>query len=354
MTTVNKITPDSTPIFCIGAGGIVNTAHLPAYRLAGYTVGGIYDLDQEKAAATAQAFSISAVFGSLKDMLSMAGENAVFDLAVPATAMPALLDELPDRANVLIQKPMGANLAASKRILDTVRRKKMKAGVNFQLRYAPFIKEARTMIANGFLGDLVDIEININVYTPWQLWDFLFESPRVEILYHSIHYIDLVRVFMGNPETIYAKTTGHPAMKQLASVRSNIIMDYGHYQRANILTNHCHAFGNEKQHSYIKLEGTTGAIRIGLGVLQNYPDGVADTFEYVSADETGGMQWKSKTIDGSWFPHAFIGSMEQVMLAAQGLIGQPDNSVEDAIHTMACVEAAYRSSEKGGVKPAID
>jgi len=55
-------------------------------------------------------------------------------------------------------------------------------------------------------------------------------------------------------------------------------------------------------------------------------------------------------IDGSWFPHAFIGSMAQVMLAAEGKIDAPDNSVEDCIHTMACVEAAYMSAEKSGVK----
>jgi hypothetical protein len=41
--------------------------------------------------------------------------------------------------------------------------------------------------------------------------------------------------------------------------------------------------------------------------------------------------------------------MEQVMQAAAGNIPKPDNSVEDCIYTMACVEAAYRSSEKGGV-----
>jgi hypothetical protein len=41
--------------------------------------------------------------------------------------------------------------------------------------------------------------------------------------------------------------------------------------------------------------------------------------------------------------------MEQVMLAAAGQITKPDNSVEDCIYTMACVEAAYKSSELGGV-----
>ena len=37
------------PIAICGAGGIVNDAHLPAYRKAGFTVTGIYDQNGEAA-----------------------------------------------------------------------------------------------------------------------------------------------------------------------------------------------------------------------------------------------------------------------------------------------------------------
>jgi hypothetical protein len=76
-----------------------------------------------------------------------------------------------------------------------------------------------------------------------------------------------------------------------------------------------------------------------------------DKFEYILLEEGKKPEWKIKHIEGGWFPHAFIGSMAQVMLAADGTIDRPDNSVDDCIHTMVCVEAAYQSSEGGGVKP---
>jgi predicted dehydrogenase len=353
MATTQTIAYKPLPILVIGAGGIVTTSHLPAYRLAGYAVNGIYDLDQSKAEQVAKEFSIPAVYASIGELVVSVKEPVVFDLAVPAGAIPAILEQLPDNANVLIQKPMGDDLEMAKQIRQITRIKKMNAAMNFQLRYAPYILEAKKMIADGLIGELIDIEVNVNVYTPWHLWNFLFQSPRVEILYHSIHYIDLVRNLLGNPKAVYAKTVGHPAMKELASVRSAIIMDYGQYERATILTNHCHQFGKDQQHSYIKLEGTAGAIKIGMGVLLDYPQGMPDSFEYISLKDKD-PEWKTKTINGSWFPHAFAGSMEQVMLAANGKIDQPDNSVEDAIHTMACVEAAYRSSDKGGEWPVIN
>lgn len=340
------------PIFIIGAGGIVNDAHLPAYHLAGFKVAGIYDLDAGKAKKTADKFCIPKVFISLTELLQHATPNAIFDVALPGSAIIEVVQNLPDKSSVLLQKPMGDDMTAAKNILAICREKQLNAGVNFQLRYAPFINEARRMIMAGEIGELCDIEINVNVFTPWHLWTFLNNLPRVEILYHSIHYIDLIRSFLGNPSGVYAKTVKHPLSKNLASVRSNIILDYGEMIRANILTNHNHQFGLHQQQSYIKFEGTQGAIKITLGLLMDYPRGSADRFEYVFMEEGVEPQWATKDIEGSWFPHAFIGSMAQVMLAAEGSSSAPDNSVEDCIHTMACVEAAYASSREGGIDPA--
>lgn len=336
------------PIYIIGAGGIVRDAHLPAYKLAGFPVAGIFDIDGAKARALAVEFAIPVVFDTLEDLVQAAGTGAVYDIALPATALPQVLAQLPLGAAVLMQKPMGNDLAEAQTILEICTERNLLAAVNFQLRYAPFIQAARSLLAAGKIGELLDIEININVFTPWHLWSFLEGLPRMEILYHSIHYIDLVRSFLGNPKSVFAKSTGHPALPKLASVRSAIIMDYGDMHSVLIRTNHSHDFSPETQHAYIKLEGTEGAIHIDLGLLKNYPEGSADTIAYISKKEGNG--WQQLPLDGSWFPHAFIGSMQQVIHAATG--GPlPDNSVADCIHTMACVEAAYESSAVGGVVP---
>jgi predicted dehydrogenase len=345
-----QLPSEKRPIYIIGAGGIVNDAHLPAYKIAGFNVQGIFDIAFEKARSTAEKFSIPKVFTDLNEMIAGSPANAVFDVAVPGSQTIPVLRELPDKAAVLLQKPMGENYDEAKQILQLVQQKKMLVAINFQLRYAPYILAAKKFITDGSLGEPNDIEVNVNVYTPWHLWDYLVSSPRVEILYHSIHYIDLIRNLLGNPRSVYAKTTKHPSMQQLASVRSNIIMDYGEMVAANILTNHCHNYGTPKQQSYIKFEGSKGAIKINFGALIDYPRGAADSFEYVLLENGKEPEWQQMNIEGSWFPHAFIGSMAQLMLAAEGAIDKPDNSAEDCIHTMACVEAAYLSSEKGGIE----
>ena len=139
------------------------------------------------------------------------------------------------------------------------------------------------------------------------------------------------------------------AMQELASVKTNIIMDYGEWISASVKTYHAHNFSMNSQHAYIKVEGTKGAVKIKMGSLINYPHGVTDQFEYIIAGDDRNKDWQSLPVEGSWFPHAFIGSMAQLMLVANGEIDVPDNAVKDCLETMQCVEAAYLSSNRGGV-----
>lgn len=336
------------PIVIIGAGGIVKDAHLPAYKMAGFPVLGVFDMDHRKATDLQRQFPfLEKVYSSLDELVTDAmANNAVFDIAVPAKNLYALLERLPEGSPILMQKPMGENLQESEAILQLCQSKKLISAVNFQLRYAPYVIAARDIISKGLIGEVYDIEMMVCVQTPWQLWDFLFDVPRMEILYHSIHYLDLVRSFLGNPESIYASTIKHPKMPQLASTRSTMILDYGENTQARIITNHGHEFGLKHQQSYLKLEGTQGAIMIRIGVSLDYPKGVPPKMEYLVLDDY--KEWKEIPLAGGWFPHAFMGTM----IVLQNHITNRNEplpiSTEDAFDTMRLVEKAYESSEKGG------
>ena len=336
------------PIIAIGAGGIVNDAHQPGYRKAGFDTVGIFDLDGARAHATAQRFAIPKVFSSLGEAVASASEPVVFDVAVPAGAILDILQALPDGAAILLQKPLGDDFEQARAIRDLCRRKRFIAAVNFQMRYAPYVMGARSLIEQGAIGELHDLEVRLTVYTPWHMWTFLEELPRVEILYHSIHYLDLLRSFFGDPRGVYAKTLKHPKMDRLASTRSTIMLDYGDSIRANVSTNHNHEYGLRHQESYVKWEGTAGAIKATIGLLLNYPGGEPDAFEYCRLDQGRLPQWHSLELQGSWFPDAFIGTMSSLMRYLEGSDDTLPTSVEDAFKTMAVVEAAHRSSDGGG------
>lgn len=336
------------PIVIIGAGGIVRDAHLPAYRKAGFDVAGIYDLNVDRAQSLASQFAVRRVFRSLEETVTEAPANAVLDVAVPASALMSVLPHLPENRGVLIQKPLGENLDQARRIVELCHEKGLLAAVNFQLRYAPYVLAARNLLDQNAIGELHDMEVRVSVYTPWRLWSFMQGIPRVEILYHSIHYLDLLRSFLGDPRGVYAKTLKHPLATQLAPTRSSLILDYGDTVRACVSTNHGHVFGLQHQESFIKWEGTQGAIIAKMGLLMNYPQGVPDEMEFCILRESEPPRWERVNLEGSWFPDAFIGTMSSVMRWVEGTDQKAATSVDDALKTMALVEAAYRSSEQGG------
>ncbi|MFV0606444.1 MAG: Gfo/Idh/MocA family protein [Niabella sp.] len=349
MTGKLNLPKNPRPIVIIGAGGKENDAHLPAYKMAGFKVLGIFDVQKNKAESLKKNFPfVGKVYGSLNELIIDAQtHHAVYDVALPAAFHAQTLEKLPKKSAALMQKPMGNTWEDAKQIVEICKERELTAAVNFQLRYAPHMIAAKEMIEE--LGDIYDLELMVNVYTPWHLWDFLFDMPRVEILYHSIHYLDLIRSFAGNPERIYASTKQHPKMMDLASTRTTAILDYPGCLQARVITNHGHEFGLKHQASYFKIEGTKGAIKIKIGLSLDYPHGMPSTFEYFLLNEKE-KGWQEVAIEGDWFPEAFIGTMAVL----QNHLNDPKiplpHSVEEALETMRLVEAAYNSSESGGTK----
>jgi predicted dehydrogenase len=331
------------PIVIIGAGGIVRTAHLPVYRRLNFPVAGLFDIKADVAHNTAGHFGVATVFASIGE--AAASPGAVFDVAVPGNQIASVLEHLPEGAPVLIQKPMGDNLADARRILEICRRRRLVAAINFQLRFSPNVLALRDLLAQNVLGDVVDIEVRLVVKQPWQLWSFLSGAPRVEILYHSIHYLDVIRAIAGEPRGVYCRTNAHPQTPELRDTRSTTILDYGDTLRCSLMLNHTHEFGPAHRASMLKVEGTKGAAVLTMGVNLDYPEGGPDQLEIASVGHT----WHAIPLRGSWFIEAFEGPMSNLQRVATGEDSALVSPVEDAIKTMALVEASYASSASGGV-----
>lgn len=339
------------PIIIVGAGGIVRDAHLPAYRKAGFEVAGIVNRDREKATELARSFNVGTVFDSMDAAIESSPSGAVFDIALPASLHAQTLARLPVGTSVLIQKPMGESLDEARAILDICTQRDLNAAVNFQLRYAPYVIAARALVDQGVIGDLIDLEVRVAVETPWHLWSFLNGVTFAEFYYHSIHYVDLIRSFLGEPRRVLAHTVSHPDAPNMDGSRSIYALDYGKNVRATITTNHHVRYGLEHQEAWIQWLGSRGAIRASMGVLMNYPDGVEDKFDVATFDDRGNPTWVRLEIPGTWFPDAFIGTMASVMRAAEQPNEEPGTSVRDAFKTMLVVAAAGTSARTGGVVP---
>jgi predicted dehydrogenase len=157
---------------------IVRSAHLPAYRRLGFPVAGLFDIQPDTARETAAQFAVPVAFSTLADAAAVA--DAVFDVAVPGDQILAVLRCLPSGAPVLIQKPMGDDLAAAHAILELCRDKRLAAAMNLQLRFSPNVLALRDLIDRQAIGELRDVEVRVVDRQPWEQWSFLKGAPRLK------------------------------------------------------------------------------------------------------------------------------------------------------------------------------
>ena len=338
------------PIFLVGAGGIVRDAHLPAYQKAGYRVCGVTDVAVERARSLSAEQPVGEVFPRLEDAVSKFGTEVVYDLATPPDAIAEILSALPDGAAVLMQKPMGADLKDARQILSICREKELTAAVNFQLRFSPMMLAAADLMRQGQMGDLLEIEVQVNIFTPWHMFPFLKTMDRVEIAVHSIHYLDLIRSLVGDPAGVFARTMRDPRAPDYAQTRTSAILDYGQDLRVLVNTNHNHRGGNDFQVARFRFEGSEGSMFVKLGVLYDYPNGAKDELWFCP----NGGDWVSVDLQGSWFPDAFIGVMSNLQRFASGEDDVLHTRVEDAFRTMALVEACYEANKASATPLAMD
>lgn len=329
-------------VVIVGAGGIVRDAHLPAYKLAEIPLHGVTDIDAARAQSLSDDWSIPDVYPDLRTAVAACGTEVIYDVAVPPHGIVDVLPILPRGAAVLIQKPMGADLGQAREIRRICRDRNLKAAMNFQLRFSPMMMAARQMIEQGRIGELLEIEVHLNIYTPWQLFPFLIPMDRVEIAVHSIHYLDTIRALAGNPNRVFARSMRDPRAAKFAQTRTSVMLDYGDRLRAIMSINHNHQAGRKFQSAWFRIEGTDGAMMVKLGVCFDYPNGEADELWFCP----NAGDWQQIPLTGSWFIESFMGTMRNVQRFDAGEDDTLFASVEDGYQTMALVEACFSAMKQ--------
>jgi predicted dehydrogenase len=333
----------------IGCGGIVNYAHLPAYKTSGFRVLACYDRDQEAAERTAREHGIPRVAASIDDLLDDP-EIAIVDIAVTPWDQPQIAAQaIAAGKHLLCQKPFAGDYAAAARVVELARERGAKLAVNQQMRWDAGIRVSRQLIAQGAIGIPADCRIEVSIRTPWHMWPWMAESERLEIMYHSIHYQDAMRYLCGDPERVTSIHSRWPGQPERGETRTLTVFHYPDERRVTIDVNHHNWSGDA--YARFRFLGSEGIIAGTLGLLYAYPTGRIDTLAYQPNREP--RQWHEAALSTWWIPDAFAGPMASLMEAIQ-TGGEPLTSGADNLGTLRTVFASYRSASEGRTVPVAE
>ena len=327
----------------IGAGGIVQYAHLPAYAKAGFNVVGITDADREKAAMVAREHGIPRVYDDVTALLTNPAVDIV-DIAVYPWEQLAIVKQAAAAGkHILCQKPLADVYDTAVKAVEVAAQAGVKLAVNQQMRWDAGIRGLKQLLDHGWLGEPTYAAIQVHTETDWSLWPWIYASERLEIMYHSIHYVDSLRFLLGDPDRIFTSASRSPGESTPGETRTLTIWEYTSNLRALIDVNH--GTWQDDRFATFRIEGTEGVAKGTIGLLYDYPKGRPDTLEFSSRRYDHGT-WIAPRLESMWIPDAFIGPMASLMRAIENE-SEPETSGADNLGTLRAVFAAYQSMAEG-------
>ncbi len=334
----------------IGTGGIVQYAHIPAYRQAGLNIVACYDLNAETARKVAQEHHIPNAYASLDDLLADPAVEIV-DIAVPPWEQLRIVEQAAAaKKHMLCQKPLAETFADALKIVELGQQAGVQQAVNQQMRWDAGIRASKQLIDAGVIGQPTDAQIQVSVAASWHNWPWLAAVPRLEIMFHSIHYLDTLRYLFGEPVWVTSRHTRYPGQGEVRGETKTItVFDYADGLQTLVSVNHYNQYA--EPFATYRFLGTEGAITGTLGLMYNYPTGRPDTL-HVTSNQFGKGVTITPTLETMWIPDAFAGTMASLMRAIETGMPPQDNSAEDNLNTLRVVQAAYTSAaENRSVRP---
>jgi predicted dehydrogenase len=335
-------------IGAIGAGFILRDIHLVAYQRAGYNVVAIASRTPETAREAALLRGIPRVYDTTAELLADKSIE-VLDIAVPPDQQLAVIREVVKHGDhirgILAQKPLGMDYAEAVEVVRLCKDAGIVLAVNQNMRYDHSIRALKTALDRGYLGEPVLATIEMRAIPHWKPWQERYERTTLRVM--SIHHLDAFRYLFGDPQSIYASARPDPRTK--FPHRDGIvlyILEYANGLRCSawddVWTGPAREGGAPDNDLKWRVEGVEGEAWGTIG-WPSYPNAEPSTINFTTTLQPG--TWFAPRWKEVWFPDAFEGTMGQ-LLQALATGDEPAISGRDNLHTMALVEAGYRSLDQ--------
>ena len=346
-------------IAVIGCGAIAwaNAAAIEASKNArlAYAV----DVNSESAARLGQKYKIPSgtdLAAALKDE----SVDAVFICAPHFQHAP--LAEAAARAGkqVIVEKPMGANLEESELIVSACREAGVKLGVCYCMRYSRKIKFIKEYIAAGGLGRITGFEIvmirdrseNYLKRNTWQEINPIWHGDKAKagggiVINNGSHYIDYLLYLTGiKIETVYSSYSTYNLPVNIEESLSSIATfgkgGIGSITMGNSIPG-CGTEQNEKiTNSLQRIWGTEGHILL-IPELKIFSKRRVLNFEPNCWHKIKPARVYNSLGSGLAERREFVENFARAVLEDS----IPDISGEDGLRVMRIMDAVYRSGEAG-------
>jgi predicted dehydrogenase len=299
----------------VGAHTWAEKAHLPGYAAdSRVDLVAICDVVPERATAIASQFGARRIYTKPEDLLADP-EVAMVDVCTPTdTHFELGMATIAAGKHVLCEKPIARDAREAFMLARSAEQAKVKTKVGFTFRYSPALRQIRSWIADGTLGQIFHIhglEQNSQFLDPnFPLRqvpsgiDFQPKHPIPQsIVGYGSHLVDLVRWMGGEYKSVVSTMSNY--------VPERVVRGFPGMQRINV---------DDGTVALVEFQsGAQGMLQTSIVAVGNYPGieirvygskaaaigrlvterGVAETLHFAAADQ---VEFEPVTLPETDFP----------------------------------------------------
>jgi predicted dehydrogenase len=326
----------------IGCGGIVRSAHLPAYQKYSVAVAGAYDINPDALAQAQQQFGVRP-YESVEALLADPAVQVVDIATHPAQRVELIRRALAAGKHVLAQKPLALDVRDAEAVVREARERGLTLAVNQNGRWAPAWRIATLLVEGGAVGDVLAVTHMFDTSFAW-VTGTVFDGVAHWGLYdYAIHWIDITRCWMGDaaPDAVRAREYRTPVQHDASQASWGTLADFSYPGGASALIRGVGCSQTKRAGHPFWIHGSAGTIR--GSVL-----GVSD---WVELERDGAFT--RYHLEGAWFPDGFGGTMGELLCAvAEGR--EPSNSAAHNLLSLRMTLAACASADVDGAPVSVE
>lgn len=321
------------PIALVGCGTITEQ-HLEAYTDAGFDVVAFCDIDRATAEARRDEYYPDGdVYTDYRSVLERE-DVAVVDVAThPSVRVEIIEDAIRAEKHVLSQKPFVLDLRDGRRLVDLAADHDVRLAVNQNGRWAPPLSYLRNAVAAGHIGDVLGVTVSIGWNHDWIDGTPLGDLDHAILYDYAIHWFDLLACVIDDrdPTGVFASTAHSPTQTSTPPLLGQALVEYEGAQATLSFDGNTRYDGRTR----IYVTGTEGTI------VSDGPSIDEQTVRMTT--ETGSY---SPSLEGTWFPDGFRGSMATLLTAIEEA-REPEHSARNNLSSLELCFAAVESAETG-------
>lgn len=192
----------------IGAGAIFQS-HVQGYRGVGVDIGGVADVDHDRASRAAAKHSIPFCTRDWQELLDRADADIIDICTPPKFHGEMAIAALQAGKHVIVEKPLAPSLAEVDQIINAEKEAPGKLTVVHQARYQPVSQRLKWLVDGKHVGKICFAQCLRYDAPPqrlvdqgvWGRWDL---AGGGVLMTKAIHQLDLLCWLLGRPKRVHA------------------------------------------------------------------------------------------------------------------------------------------------------